>query len=97
MHKSFVSLLDLDSLERILIAVYDISTNIERAQRIILRGHNWESDGECSGGGLDVIPDGECVVKITVGQYHGKGCGVGTVARPSNRDRAPGRGIGGYH
>jgi hypothetical protein len=47
--KSFVCLLDLDSLERIGIAVHNISLNIEEAQRIILRGHDRKRDGKLSG------------------------------------------------
>ena len=93
--QSFVNLLDLDSLERICIAVCDISANFEGAQRTILRGHNREGDDELSGGGLKVIPDGERVVKICISQHKGKGRRVGRVGRPSDRDRTSGRGIGG--
>jgi hypothetical protein len=47
--KSFVCLLDLDSLERISIAVHNISLNIEEAQRTILRGHDRKRNGNLSG------------------------------------------------
>jgi hypothetical protein len=47
--KSFVYLLDLDSLERISIAAHNISLNIEEAQRTILRGYDRNRNGNCSG------------------------------------------------
>jgi hypothetical protein len=95
--KSFVCLLNLDSLERICIAVLNISSNIEEAQRTILRGHDWKSNGKLSGRGLNVIRESECVVKVTIGQLKGKGRGVATVSRPSDRDRTPRRRILGGH
>jgi hypothetical protein len=95
--KSFVCLLDLDSLERISIAVHNVSLNIEKAQRTILRGHDGKRNGNLSGRGLNVIRESECVVKVVVGQLKGKDRGVATVFRPSDRDRTPRRGILGGH
>lgn len=49
--KSFVCLLDLDSLERISIAVHarDISIKFEEAKRIILRRHDGKRNGNLAG------------------------------------------------
>jgi hypothetical protein len=47
--KSFVCLLDLDSLERISIAVHNISLDIEETQRTILRGHDRNRNGNLLG------------------------------------------------
>ena len=95
--KSFVCLLDLDSLEGICIAELNISSKIEEAQRTILRGHDWKSNGKLSGRGLNVIRESECVVKVTIDQLKGKGRGIATISRPSDRDRTPRRRILGGH
>lgn len=46
MHDVSSNLLNWDSLERILIAVLDISPNTEETQQTILRGHDRYGDGE---------------------------------------------------
>ncbi len=74
-----------------------LTKNFEKTQRIILRGHNRESNGNLFGRGLDVICDGECVVKVDIGQLKGKDRGVGTVLIPTDCYRTPRRGILGGH
>lgn len=45
---------------------------------------------------MNVIGDGECVVKVCINQHKVTGRRVaGGVVRPSDRDSTPGRGIGG--
>jgi len=95
--KSFVCLLDLDSLERISVAVHNFSLTIKEAQRTILRGHDGQRNGDLSGGGLNVIRESECVVKVIIGQLEGINRGVATILRPSDRDRTARRGILGGH
>jgi|SRR6266850_309154 len=96
MHGISVYLLDLDSLNSILVAVGDISPRIGTAQETIIPGgYSRESNVELLLGCLNIIRDSECIVKDRIDQFKGASLGIARFLRPSDADRTPGRGTRG--